>query len=186
MVSDIVQYVRQHPPRCIGTLRPEPSSPKRPTVLLPPHLSIYHKLRGEAASVSFTIGCSCGNRAVYLLGYYAFIEGRRQDRFFVGPLGLSCPECGAILELFDTREHGYDGEQGINTNIVGNGEPDSYECPQCGATPMILQPTFSYRDVEWPEGPMRERVQDYFDTFDITGTCARCKEVIEITWFECD
>jgi len=119
------------------------------------------------------------------LGYYVTTEGRREDTVFVGPLSLECLKCGAVSEFFDTRRHGYDGEQGVNTHIVGEGRPDRFACPRCGESPVIACANFSYQGVEDFRGEMRKRTQDFFNTLDVVAQCMKCNALIEVTSFEC-
>jgi hypothetical protein len=87
--------------------------------------------------------------------------------------------------LFDTREHGYDGEQGCNTYAVGTGEPVRYPCPRCAGEEFFLCAGFSYSEPgelaeQWPG-----RAQDFFGGFHLLGQCRRCGEFAEIASFEC-
>lgn len=80
---------------------------------------------------------------------------------------------------------GYDGEQGVNTHRVGEGEPDRFVCPQCGFQRLFLCVGFSYSEpeelgAEWPG-----RAEDFFGGFHVAGQCVRCGSVIEIGSFEC-
>jgi len=184
MFSDCVQYVHRHPPRCISAFCPEPAPWKRPTILLPSHYSIYSGVHDGANTASFTIACPCGNRSVHLLGYYALAANG--DRVFTCPFGLQCPECRSVTyPFFDATTDGFDGEQGVNTNITDEGRPKEYPCPRCGVMPMMVQPNFSYQGFEQAKGEERNRFQDFFTSFDVIGTCTRCKEIIEIAWFKC-
>lgn len=182
MVNHIVEYVHRHPPRCIKALCPRPSSETRPAIgPLPP----LQAVEAGVDSASFTIGCPCGNRGVCLLGYWFLADGRAQEPLFVSPFRLLCLDCGLVLEFFDTRKHGYDGEQGVNTYIVGEGEPDMYVCPRCGARTFVLRPIFWYQSINSMGPNMRERFQDYFDTFELVGQCMECKGAVGIASFEC-
>jgi hypothetical protein len=185
MSSEQVQHVPRKPPRCITDLNPNPTRHSKPTLLLPPELSVYHGPYNLADTASFVIGCPCGERAVFLLGYYAETDNHRMDNIFVGPLSIECPKCGVVSEFFDTRKHGYDGEQGVNTHIIGDGNPDRFACPHCGVAPMVLCPNFCYQGVESFRGEMRDRSQDFFGGLDVVGQCTRCNAIVEIAAFEC-
>jgi predicted RNA-binding Zn-ribbon protein involved in translation (DUF1610 family) len=191
MPSEFVQYVHQRPPRCISGVNAKPTEHFRPTFRLPRHLTVYHGGYGEGDipgvdTVSFVIGCPCSCPAVYLLAYYVTYEGFRKDTGFVGPLSLECPKCGTVSKFFDTRKHGYDGEQGVNTSIVGKGRPGRFACPQCGEVPVIVCVNFSYQGVEEFRGEMRERRQDFFNSLDVVVQCTKCNTLVEVTSFECD
>jgi hypothetical protein len=107
------------------------------------------------------------------------------DLIFAGPLFLECTHCGAVSEFFDSRRHGYDGEQGCNTHFVGEGQPDRFACTRCGVAPLIVRANFHYDGVEDFNGEMRKRPQDFFDGLDIVGMCTGCGSLVEITSFEC-
>lgn len=180
-----IQFVHDHPPRCIVGLNPMPTQALKPTLQLPPHLTVYHGLGGEPNPASFVIGCPCGNRAVNLLGYYVFIDDRKRTRIFVGPLSLECPKCGVTKEFFDTRKHGWDGEQGVNTHITGEGSPDRFACPRCGIQPMIVAAEFFYSEpYDTPSGG-QARSQDFFGGIAVLAQCTCCNSLVEVTSFEC-
>lgn len=185
MALDDIQYVSLHPPRCITTLNPKPVEHSKPTLLLPRHLTIYHDGYDPSATASFIIGCPCGCRSVHLRGYYTTSKDSNSDGGFVGPLSIECTHCSAISEFFDTRKHGYDGEQGVNTYIVGKGKPDSFICLGCRAAKLLICANFSYQAFENFGPEMRKQPQDYFDTLDIVGQCMHCHALIEVTSFEC-
>lgn len=185
MKSEFVYYVHQFPPRCIAGLNPKPTEHFKPTILLPPYLSVYRAPYDVSNTASFIIGCPCGNRALHLLGYSEKTKGSYRDRLFVGSLRLECPKCGTVSEFFDTRNHGYDGEQGVNTHITGEGNPERFACPACGVVPMILCSNFSYQGIEDFQGEARKRLQDFFGTMDLVGQCSGCNALVEITSFEC-
>ena len=175
MPSEFVQYVHQHPPRCLFGVNAKPIGHSKPTLRLPWHLSIYHgqygvdDIRG-VDTASFVIGCPC-IVARLSLGYYVTSEGQRKDTVFVGPLSLECPKCGEVSEFFDTRKHGHDGEQGINTYIIGKGKPNRLPVPAVGKRPVIVCVNFSYQEVERFRSEMRERKQDFFNTLDVVAQC---------------
>ncbi len=189
MPGEVVRYVHQHPPRCISGVNGKPTGRSTPTLRLPWDQSIYHGQYGEedilgVDTASFVIGCQCSCRAVYLLGYYVTPKGHK-DAVFVGPLSLECPKCGAVSRFFDTRNHGYDGEQGINTHIIGEGMPNRFACPDCGEAPVIVCVNFSYHGFERFYGEMWERRQDFFNTLDVVAQCTKCNALVEVTSFEC-
>jgi hypothetical protein len=190
MTREYIQYVHQHPPRCIIELMSVPTKHSKPTFRLPPDLSVYHSGYGEEGeesdTASFIIGCSCGHRAVNLLGYYVSSETSRGSVGFVGPLSLECEKCGKLSTFFDSRKHGYDGEQGVNTYIIGEGKSDKFACPRCGPTLLIVCANFTYHGAEDSSELMQKnRTQDFFRGFDVAGQCLKCNGLIEITSFEC-
>jgi hypothetical protein len=183
MIRDDIQYVLEHPPRCIAALRPKPVVLAVPTLRLPRNYSIYQGTYDHEDIASFVVGCTCGCPSVYLLGYY--ITDKKKFSGFVGPLSIECSACSLVSEVFDTRKHGYDGEQGVNTHYVGEGVPTRFNCPICGVVPMIVSTNFAYSDFAKLPSDMRARAQDFFDGFDIVCQCTRCNSVIEVTSFEC-
>ena len=185
MATQHVEHVLRNPPRCVATLKPMPVQAIKPTLALPPHLSVYHGRNDANVTASFIIGCPCGQRGVFLLGHCETAEDDAQGTIFVGPLGIECPKCGLDCEFFDTRKHGYDGEQGINTHLFGEGRPDRFACPKCGIAPMFVRCNFCYGNTDYSIEEMRRRPQDFFDGFDVVGQCTNCNHVVEIASFEC-
>jgi len=191
MATEFIKFVHDHPPRCVADLNPKPTAQFEPSIKLPSHLTVFHDLCDPQESdyydtVSFVIGCPCGKRAVHLLGYHITTEGRRPDAFLVGPLSIECNECKLIFPFFDTRLHGYDGEQGVNTHSIGHGAPEVFRCPHCGPQPLIISASFTYVVDNEFKGVSRERPQDFFTGIVILAQCTKCNSLIEATWFECD
>jgi hypothetical protein len=187
--NEFIEFVNSHPPRCVVGLNPKPVQATLPTMLLPPSLSVFNGVSAEinsdsCPSPSFVIGCPCGHRSVYILGYDVPID-ETDTVVFVGPLRLECTQCGAVSELFDTRVHGFDGEHGINTHYIGEGAPTRFKCPRCGEVPFIVCAIFSYSGFDELYGKAREKPEDFFDDFTLTGQCGRCNSVVEVTSFEC-
>ena len=170
------------PTAMYNCVNPKPVDQAVPTLRLPSLHSIYSNY-DRANTASFVVKCPCGCPSVYLSGYY--VTNDREDTVFVGPLRIECSVCSQVSEFFDSRTHGYDGEQGVNTLIVGKGKPDRSSCPICGIVPMIVSVNFHYSDLEHLGSEMRKRAQDFFDGLDVTGQCTHCDSVIEITSFEC-
>lgn len=179
------EHVREHPPRCIADLCPKETPRPWPTWFLPPHLSVFRTWTDHGDDVFFMVGCPCGHRAVSLLSYYVPVETLDRDKLLIGPLGVECGRCGSISDLFDTRKHGYDGEQAVNTYLVGEGKPDRFDCPQCGFSRLFLCVGFSYSEPEKLEQTWPGRAQDFFGGFHLVGQCLRCGSIIEIFSFEC-
>jgi hypothetical protein len=127
----------------------------------------------------------CLSFGLQFLGYNIVLDERRGDKGLVEPLTIECSNCGSISEFFDTRKHGYDGEQGINTHIIGKGESERFGCPKCGVTPMMICANFHYQEIENLGTEMLKRPEDFFDGIDIVGQCLQCDALIEITSFEC-
>jgi hypothetical protein len=174
-VEPLVMHAHKYPPRCIGALRPTP---------------LQQPLLGMDAFpfiAYFRVGCPCGEKGVFVLGYPAVDEGPRAEEIFLGPLAIECPKCGSISELMDPRRDGYDGEIGVNCNRTGEGKRSRFPCPKCGASSMLVMPGFSYPndDMEsWSED-IRQRPQDFFGSFWLYGGCAKCKGLVSITALEC-
>ena len=187
MACSFLQYVAKNSPRCIAALKPIPVSHVHPTLFLPPELSVYRHLVFDAAStVTFEVGCPCGSRVLKLSGYYMPTESRSHVHVFVGPLRVECQDCHLVSDFFDTRKHGYDGEQDCNTHMIGEGVADDCACPSCGLKRMIIYANFTYSRGDDLPNWMSERPQDFFDGFNLIGKCTGCYQTCEIASFECD
>jgi hypothetical protein len=175
-VARLLEHVSAHPPRCIAALRSAPLPRSLPGMDQYPSLAY------------FRIGCPCGEGAAFVLGHWLRGGEHPGEKFFTGPLAVECPRCGRVTQFMDPERDGYDGELGANTNAVGAGEPSRFPCPHCRvATPMLVLPGFSYKDVdEWhaPEEQL-QRPQDFFGAFWLYGACTRCQNVVSILGFEC-
>jgi hypothetical protein len=175
-VTQVLEHARANPPRCIAALRPAP---------------LPHPLLGMDQSpclAYFRIGCSCGEGAAFVLGHWLRSEDTPGEEFFTGPLAIECPGCGRSSELMNPERDGYDGEIAANTNAVGTGKRSRFPCTRCGvATPMLVMPGFSYKDVDELHALEEElkRPQDFFRAFWLYGACTRCRHVASILGFEC-
>jgi hypothetical protein len=186
MASGYAEYVHEHPPRCIAGLCPRATQRPKPTALLPPHLSVFRTWWGDEADAAFfALGCPCGHRVLSLLAYPGPAGHRGLSEGLTGPLSVRCPACGTSSVLFDTRQHGYDGEQGCNTYAVGTGEAGRYKCPCCAGEEFFLCAGFSYSEPDELAARWHGRGQDYFAGFYLLGQCHRCSALVEIVSFEC-
>ena len=170
--TSLVEYAHQHPPRCIRALAPVP------LMELVAGMSAYKFL------AYFRVGCPCGERNTYVLGYFWEGEGPVPAKIFVSPLALECPTCGRVSELIDTRQHGYLGEQGGDCNKTGEGPRTRFPCPQCGVVPLAVFPAFSYQGHDYDPFDLAARPQDFFGWFSLYGQCSRCGRLIVIADFE--
>jgi hypothetical protein len=174
-VEPLVEHAYAHPPRCLAGLR------------VTPLRQLLQGMTTYPFMAYFRVGCPCGENATYVLGYHAKDEGDSSTDIFISPLAVECPACGTVTELIDTRTHGYEGEQGCDCNMTGTGPRSRFPCPTCGIVPLIAMPGFSYQndDVESWSGEQGQRPQDFFGDFSLYGGCVRCRNVIDITGFEC-
>lgn len=188
MPSTFVEYVQSNPPTCLAGVNSKPARCPMPALAYPNEFISPGKYSDREVldihTVPFQIGCSCGCFVVFLLGHNKVSEYRKLP-IFVGPLGIECSECEKVSEFFDTRKHGYDGEQGVNTHITGTGRPKRFACPSCRSLPTSLYARFTYQGVERFSGEMKVRPQDFFDTLDIVVQCSGCNVAVEVISFEC-
>jgi hypothetical protein len=133
----------------------------------------------------FTVGCPCGERTTYPLGYHAKSEGDSPVDIFISPLAIECPACGRVSEILDTKQHGWDGEQGCDCNMTGKGPRMRFPCPRCGEVPMAVAPGFSYQGDDFDPKAWDGRPQDYFGAYWLYGKCSKCGKIVDITGFEC-
>jgi hypothetical protein len=163
------EYATRHPPRCLRGLSTVPQVDPVPG------------LDRQADEASFRVACPCGERACYVLGYFWEGEGPTPRNIFVGPLALECPQCGRVSEFIDTRQHGYNGEQGCDGNMTGEGPRVRFPCPQCGEVPLAVTAVFSYDGHEYDPLDPKARPQDYFGSVGVCGECSRCgKRILNI------
>jgi hypothetical protein len=168
--DDMAKYARRHPPRCIRELSP----------------MLLTKSTAEQAEegADFRVGCPCGQRTCYVLGYVREDEGPQRTICFVSPLALECLQCGRVSELIDTRQHGHDGEQGCDGNVTGEGPRVRFPCPRCGETPVAAIAGFDYGGHHYNPFDPQSRPQDFFGGFTLRGECSRCATRLCVTSFE--
>jgi hypothetical protein len=169
---DLVDYAYRHPPRCIKDLNPVPLED-----------SVAGLKRYDYVAY-FRVRCPCAEPNAYLLGHFWEGEGRTPAKIFVSPLAVECPSCGRVSELIDTRQHGWDGEQGCDCNKTGEGPRVRFPCPQCGDAPLAVIPGFSYQGHEYDPLNLRTRQQDMFGWFLLYARCSRCGNLWSVTDFE--
>jgi hypothetical protein len=171
MEKQPVAFAHEHPPRCIANARPKPLR------------AILPEMDADPFVAYFTVGCPCGERVIYPLGHVARSEAPETVDLFLSPLAIECPACGLVIEILHTKQHGWDGEQGCDCNMVGKGARSRFPCPNCGEAPMAVMPGFSYQGDDprtWGGRP-----QDYFGAYSLYGQCGKCGLVVCITGFEC-
>jgi hypothetical protein len=167
------EHAHHHPPRCIRVLNPLPLTDSLTGV------------DAHGSTALFRVRCPCGERSCYLLGYFWEGEGPTPANIFVSPLALECPACGRVSELIDTRRHGFEGEQGCDCNMTGEGPRARFPCPRCGEAPFAVVPGFDYDGHDYDPLDPDARPEDFFGCFLLYGECGRCGQVVSVTGFEC-
>lgn len=171
--EEYVRVAHVNPPRCIAQLRPLPL------------LELADGMEVHPFIAYFTVGCPCGGREAFLLGYPFKSSPHDSEPFFLSPLAIECADCKQVSELFDSRQHGYDGEQGENCCKVGEGERVRVLCPNCGEAPMVIMPSFAYQFYDDDLDEWGDRMQDFFDGFGVDVRCVKCGRLTSPSGFEC-
>lgn len=131
----------------------------------------------------FSVGCPCGEEAIQILGYEIPSYAAPDSRIFVGPIGLRCGTCETEHEIMDPEVDGYNGEIGSNTTARGSGNRTSWNCPHCSNSLSNAVVAFAYQ-IEVDDA-MRGHREDFFDVFQLFAKCLQCKQVAEVTLFDC-
>ncbi len=176
MLAELIQYVTEHPPRCVGGFQTDSASPLLREV---PHVKDV---------AYFALRCSCGSTAVNVLGYYAVNESHPDQQVFIAPFALRCSACGVVTELFDPRQDGYDAEIGHCWSMTGEGERSRFKCAKCSAELMEVVAGFEYPiddDDFLSDEETAKRPQDFFLWFAVYGRCAACGAVQVVADYEC-
>lgn len=158
-MTDIVQHVRSHRPRCLASVDATP-------------IDAMLDDRGPDA-VTFRISHgtdeSCNvlgyNLSDYNTGYDGPIE-------FISPLNLRWPD-GQSTCIFDSDIHGYHGEMDSSAKLRGSGDAAAFKCTECGGDFFIVDVQFNYYDDLFDEFEPPE-ISDYFHNIIIHGTCTAC------------
>ena len=176
MPAELIQYVTQHPPRCIAAFQKDAASP------------LLRGVPNVEDIAYFALRCSCGSTAVSILGYYATNESRPDEQVFIAPFALRCSHCGAVIELMDPRRDGYDAQIGECWSMTGEGERSEFNCAKCGAQLMEVVVGFNYPtddDDFLSDEETAKRPQDFFIWFVLYGRCAACGAFQDVSDYEC-
>jgi hypothetical protein len=172
-IQSIKKRLQTTPPRCLQRLELVPAS-----------------LDAESPELFITawkIGCPCGMTAGSILAYVGM--DTNELRISVTPLAYVC-SVGHVTELLDTDRHGYhaevarlEGDELGSAKTKGEGPRTYFPCPHCGAKQFKLTVAFCYWQAAFdlfldePELP----IEDFFNEFELRGTCERCGTSILMT-----
>jgi hypothetical protein len=173
MPKEIVDYVRDHPPACLGYFQLASINPDSDEVAA-------FSLLGPASQ---TVGAVPG----YELG--RLLWGAHSPREFVGPLYVRWKGTTDRYLLLDTAVHGYhgivDGGGGFAT-VRGKDRPETYGYRRCGGHYLKLEARFYYwgAAADLSEDEPELAIQNFFNAFTLQGTCDACGDVCTISQFD--
>jgi hypothetical protein len=173
MPKEIVDYVRDHPPACLGYFNVTSINPESDEVAT-------FALRGPRSQ---TVGAVLGHELGQL------IPGAQSPRQFVSPLFVRWKDTTDRYLLLDTAVHGYhgivDGGGGI-ANVRGKNQPETFGCRRCGRPYFKLEARFHYWGAAadlWEDEP-ELAIQNFFNAFTLQGVCEACGDVCMISQFD--
>src|SRR5207244_3598866 len=128
---------------------------------------------------TWQLACPCGSAEGSFVGYPLRLYAEKYDGdAFVGPLGFECANCGRLLEVFDTEQHGYHAECSDSSqgHICGEGPREKFKCRHCGSIRFIVLVSFFYWEasmdlVEDEPGEFAAVAQNLFCEFVANGRC---------------
>jgi len=121
------------------------------------------------------VQCKCKNDHLHILAH-------RTNDELIAPITLVCPECDHSEMVFNPEVHGWDGQNGDNCSIVGDGDPQLLN-----EKPLKIETYRSYQGSENYEDLAEDGIvnlEDYFDTFGLYGLDQKGNIVIAID-YEC-
>jgi len=158
-MTDIVQHVHSHLPRCLASVDTTP-------------IDAMLDDRGPDA-VTFRISRgthgSCNVLGYSLSDYNAKYDGPIE---FISPLNLRWPD-GQSTCIFDSDIHGYHGEMDSSAKLRGSGGDAAFKCTECGGDFFIVDVQLNYYDDLFDEFDASE-ISDYFHNIIVYGTCNAC------------
>jgi len=168
--ESIVDHVRTHPPRSLRDLAP---------TLADADAGVWND------RVSWRLACRCGGESLRVLGYpLEDYNPRVEPGLFACPIAVECAACNAQHDIFDSRHHGYNAEcqrhddSGPNqfAGIRGEGPRAVVSCPSCKHKAFIAtaECLHSHFDLLEDEPHLNPYAQDFFDSFNLSVTCASC------------
>lgn len=158
-MTEIVQHVRLHLPRCFAMVHATP-------------VDGMLEDRGPDA-VTFRISRKA-YEACKVLGYNLSDYNTDYDGpiEFISPLTLQWPD-GKTTCIFDSDLHGYHGEMNSSAKLRGTGDAIPFECTQCDNDQLIVDVQLDYYDDLFDEFDSAD-VPDYFHNIIVCGTCPAC------------
>ena len=161
-----IEYMRLHPPRCLGCGPTEPEAGLRD--LLIDNL-------GENSTV-FSPVCGCGDRKFFIIRPIDFAATT-----------VICRGCGKERTIFDPRRHGYDGELGHYEGIEF-GDTEQFKCSKCRGDKFEVAMAFQYAgetDILEDDDAPSIHPEDLFGWMAIAAKCKECSQIQEVTEAEC-
>lgn len=170
---DIVEYLREHPPRSLNELRP----------LL---------VSANADEVAWRLRCLCGSEQGTILGYPlgTLKPGFEDSELMVSPFDFWCSTCGRVTSILDTDVHGEGSEFKTRERSEfgcvayrGEGKPTPAACPVCRGSVVSGVVTVTYHEdriEDWEADPTFP-LADFFNWFRLHCTCRGCGHDWELT-----
>ncbi len=170
---DVVEYLRQTPPRSLGGLRP---------VLV----------SAGSDEAAWRLRCKCGSEHGTILGHPLgdLKPGFEGSGIMVSPFSFRCAGCGQTTDFLDTDIHGEGGEfktrEGAEIGCAayrGEGEPSPAACPACRGQVVggVIIVTYHDERVEDWESDPAFPLADFFNWFRLDCTCRGCGREWELT-----
>lgn len=165
-VVEQVAHYRAHPPRCLDGLRATP-------------IDVDWKFdgHGEPVNTVFELACACGGSQFVAMCYADDHEE------VCSPISLHCGACDAVYEIFDSGEHGYDGEAGDLPGDEGDG-PYDLETREVDE-PFEAVVRFEYPSDHLGDAQWAGREQDLYSWFTLLARDPATKKLEHLYDVEC-
>lgn len=125
--------------------------------------------------LSKLIKCKCGEEELY-------VYASSNKEMLLAPIYLECPKCLSKSLIFDPTIHGWDGENGDSTSLIGEIKPKKvYETPRRVIVNYSFQNPDNYAEL-MEDGI--DKPEDYFDVI-IINTINDGGKLEEVVSYEC-
>ena len=180
-MSDLAAFIkglRETPPSCIRECNALPAELPEPW--------------DDNPRSVWRIRCKCGCDIGKLLGHSLadYNAGYEGPLSLISPLAFHCDECNAVTEMLDTDIHGYhadiyirEGLSGGSAKIRGNGDRQSFPCPNCEHDVFSIVLGFVFWNADELADEFDDRWEDLFNVFLCYTTCCHCGELSTPTDF---
>lgn len=168
-----LQYMQDHPPRCIASCAAVPSDEME---------SIARGAYGAYTTV-FQIGGNDGRQEWPVWGHVESGHPMRSSPILVGS-----SQVDDAVFVFDEMRDGYNGEFDLAFGPDETaGPPTEVSCPECGTNLLSLTAVFQYSgdNEELDEDDLIARRQDFFAWFALLARCSKCPWKGVIADIEC-
>lgn len=151
-----------------------------------PNKEIISKISNDEEFVIKQISCSCGNKHLNIITTKQLninTNNKKENDYYYAPIYLNCPSCSLENLLFNPQQHGWDGENGDSTEIIGEGNKITFNDKKGS---ILVE--YSYQDIDSYDELVNDGIEnpeDYFETFNVYFVENGSNSLVDVVNYEC-